>query len=248
MGWYQRRVHGAFNSTPLSHMSDITCEYTITGRDQTGYFLLPRNTTFGQLGDFIRENIFADNFILKNYRREEITSSEQLDQLLNLSNEFVFPLWIEPVAAEEPVPEAESGYQVVEEEFEPESGYEVVGEEFVPADEEASKPFLGPICTRILSYFGVEVEIEEGFDPLVLIRQLPCFIAPMVEQRYQEILANPERMESSMRFVADMTGESYEELLSEVKNTAAQLRQSHGNAEQPQEQPQEEVHEEPVRE
>jgi len=223
-------------------MADITCEYTITGTDQTGYFLLPRDTTHAQLVEFIRENVHSGDFVLKNYRREEITTSEQLDQLLQISEEFLFPLYIEPVVAEEPVPEPEP--ELVKE--------EVVEEEApVPAPDVPSKPTLGPICTRVLSELGVEVEIEEGFDPLDLIHRLPRFVAPLVKARYQEILANPDALEPTLHVIADLVGEPYEEFSSEVKHTLEQLRQQNEKAEsqeQKQEQEQEQEQEQSVAE
>jgi len=214
-------------------MSDITCEYTVLGEEnRTGYFLLPSHTTLAQLVEFVTQHCCSTAFILKNYRKEEITTSEQLQQLLNVADQFVFPLLIEPVA--EAKQEEES---VCEEE-----------------SENDNVPLVGPICARILDNFGIEIHVDDGFDPRDVIRQLPCFIAPLVEMRYQEFLDNPASVEPFIRILANMTDEPFDDLMAEVQHTLTMLKQQ-SDVSVPQEEsspeeekPEEEVREEPAEE
>jgi len=209
-------------------MSDITCEYTILGEEnRTGYFLLPSQTTLTQLVEFVTQHCCSTEFVLKNYRKEEITTSEQLQQLLNVADQFVFPLLIEPVAQEakkeeEPIQEEES---------------------------ENNIPLVGPICTRILDNFGIEIHVEDGFDPRDVIRQLPCFIAPLVEMRYQEFLNKPTSVEPFIRILANMTDEPFDDLMAEVQHTLTVLKQqSEVSVPQEESSPEEEKPEEELRE
>jgi len=192
-------------------MSDIICTVTIDN-NSAGYFLLEQSASLHQLTRFVRTNLVPDvDFTLLDATRQPIEKDEQLHSLLATAaaQNNTFDLNILSVQPEpEPVPEPVA---VVEE------------QQPAPVAEEQPR-LLGPISQSLLSELGVEVD-ENNFDPRDIIAELPFPFNVMASSKYEQVLAQPEMVDSVVRMISGYLPVSYEELLPEVQHTLAILRE-----------------------
>lgn len=188
-------------------MSDIICYYSINNTS-TGYFLLEDSPSLPQVTDFVRTNLLPEgDFTLLDDSLATLNSDVQFQTLLNAAaanNTMLNLVILTEEKVQEPVPVVEQPPAVVE--------------------EPASSSFLGPISKSILAKFDLEVN-EEDLDPRVIIEQLDFPFNLMALAKYEQVLEQPEMLDTVVQLIAGCVQMSYEDLLAEVRHTLSLLRE-----------------------